>query len=330
MQAPVGFVELDFVAGRYTPEELVRASPGRRLVAAILDGLLQGPGLVLIYLGLYAAIFTFGLSLTLVPVGLVLLLPWFIWFVIVAPNGQTPGKQLLGEYILREDGSRAGGVYVWYREFFIKSVVFSFLSAITFGVLGILGPLWCLWDKNSQCLWDKLATTYVAYSPFGFKPATMNEMVTQGLPRRWPGAPGPAQQQPQIIINNNNNAQIGNNDNRHLNIRTTLPGHAGGRVGVIDRGHPLPDLSLSSGQALLIGRDAQASVVLSDPKASRRHAEITLEGSVWVVRDLGAMNPTRILSANGGEAVVGGATRRLEHGQLAIGDSVITLYPVGR
>lgn len=330
MQAPVGFVELDFVAGRYTPDELVLASPGRRLLAAIIDSLLVSPGLTLIYIGFVGALLTLGLSLTLVPVGAALLLPWFIWFIIVAPNGQTPGKQLLGEYILKGDGSRAGGWSVWSREFLIKGVVFNLLNSITLGIVGILGPLWCLWDKNRQCLWDKFATTYVAYSPFGFKPATMNEIVAQGLPRRSVTGSGTGQQGPQIIINNNNNAQIGNNDNRQLNIRSTLPGHAAGRVGVIDRGRPLPDVSLSSGQALLIGRDAQASVMLSDPKASRRHAEICLEGSVWVIRDLGAMNPTRILSANGAEAVVGGATRRLEHGQLAIGDSVITLYPVGR
>jgi hypothetical protein len=51
---------------------------------------------------------------------------------------------------------------------------------------------------------------------------------------------------------------------------------------------------------------------------------------MWLVRDLGAMNPTRVLSVRGGEQPIGSSSRRLEHGQLAIGDSIITLYPVGR
>jgi|GEM_PF-4591110 len=142
------------------------------------------------------------------------------------------------------------------------------------------------------------------------------------LQSAYQGAPAP------IVIHNHNNAQIGNNDNRRLAIQTIDA--RGARIGVIDRGHSLPDVAASPGMPLLIGRDSNASVVLSDPKASRRHVEILLEGTTWVVRDLGAMNPTRILASNGSEQAMGHTTRRLEHGQLAVGDSVITLYPVGR
>ena len=104
----------------------------------------------------------------------------------------------------------------------------------------------------------------------------------------------------------------------------------GARIGVIDRGHTLPDVAARPGQPLVVGRDSAATVMLSDPKASRRHVEILLEGTTWVVRDLGAMNPTRLLASNGAEQAIGHSTRRLEHGQLAVGDSIITLYPVGR
>lgn len=328
MQAPVAYVEVDFIAGRYRPEELVMAGPGRRLAGAIIDSLIQAPGLVLIVVGYVLAILTFGISLVLLPIGMVLLLPWFIWFVVVAPNGQTPGKQIVGEYIMKADGSRAGGWYVWLREFVIKGLLCGFLNVLTFGLFWLLAALWCLWDKNKQCLWDKFASTYVAHSPFGFKPLTMNEIVAQGLPRPAPAGHHAAAQLPQIIINNN--AQIGSNDNRRLDLRFSQPDRGAARIGVMDRGRTLPDIPVVSGQAIVVGRDSHASVVLSDPKASRRHAEIALDGSVWVVRDLGAMNPARLLSGNGAEVLVGSSPRRLEHGQLAIGDSIITLYPVGR
>ncbi|MCC7363901.1 MAG: FHA domain-containing protein [Dehalococcoidia bacterium] len=138
----------------------------------------------------------------------------------------------------------------------------------------------------------------------------------------------PAQQ---IIINNNNSAQnsaqVGNNDNRRVTYPAGSQG-SGARVGVIDCGRPLPDLPIRAGQALLAGRDAAASVRLSDPRASRRHVEIMLDGNGWIVRDLGSVNPTRILSPYG-EQEVAGTVRRVSHGQLAIGNSIITLYPPG-
>ncbi len=138
----------------YGPDELETASPGRRLGGYALDTALA---IVTLFIG------------------------WLIWFIVVAPRGQTPGKQLLGMYVMREDGSRAGGWYVWLREFVVEGLVFGVLvSGITGGLGWALGALWCLWDGERQCLWDKVTATYVAYSPQGFRPLTANEMREQG------------------------------------------------------------------------------------------------------------------------------------------------------
>lgn len=139
----------------YSPDQLVTASAGRRLGAAVLD------------------VFLFCITLCI---------GWFVWFCIAARNGQTPGKQLLGMYVLRDDGTRAGGWYIWLRELIVKGA-FSIASAFTVGLVWLIAAAWCLWDKDVQCLWDKLGSTYVAHSPRGFKPVTRKEQQRGLLPR---------------------------------------------------------------------------------------------------------------------------------------------------
>ena len=84
----------------YSPDELRTATVLRRLGGSALD------------------ILFFVLLLLTLTIG------WWIWFAIVAPGGQSPGKQLLGMYIVREDSSRAGGGYTWLREIVVKWVLF--------------------------------------------------------------------------------------------------------------------------------------------------------------------------------------------------------------
>ena len=138
----------------YGREELETATPGRRLGGYALDTLI---------------------------VIVTLLIGWIIWFAIVAQRGQTPGKQLLGMYIMREDGSRAGGWYTVLREVVVEGLLFGTLIAtLTSGLGWALSALWCTWDRERQCLWDKVASTYVAYSPNGFQPLTAQEMRFHG------------------------------------------------------------------------------------------------------------------------------------------------------
>ena len=92
---------------------------------------------------------------------------WLIWLAIVAPRSQTPAKQLLDMYILREDGTPATASRVWARELLVKVVIFSALGVITGGITSILDPLWILWDKDRQTLHDKMADTIVVRPRLG-------------------------------------------------------------------------------------------------------------------------------------------------------------------
>jgi hypothetical protein len=102
-----------------------------------------------------------------------------------------------------------------------------------------------------------------------------------------------------------------------------------GRVGVLDRGVARPDLRVRPGEVLVVGRDPGADIRLDDPQVSRRHATVAFEASTWVVSDLGATNPARILEPGGSARPIRGVPARLPYGQIALGESVITLYPVG-
>jgi uncharacterized RDD family membrane protein YckC len=133
----------------------VTASPGRRLGAYLLDALL--------------IILTLGIG-------------WLIWFIFTAMDGQTPAKKLLGLYIIKADATRAGGGYTWLREFLIKGLVTGLINLIACGVYSLVAGLWCTWDKDRQCLWDKMSGTFVAWSPSGYKPLTAGERVAAGMP----------------------------------------------------------------------------------------------------------------------------------------------------
>ena len=157
------------------PEQLQTATQGRRLAGYIVDSII--------------VVLTFGVG-------------WLVWLLLVAPRGQSPGKQLLGMYIIRADGSRAGGGYTWVRELIIKTLLFGAIFAILGAFTGGLGQLlwvipavWCVWDAERQCLWDKVASTYVAHSPEGLpaRPHVDAGAVHGGPP---PRAAAPPQRRP--------------------------------------------------------------------------------------------------------------------------------------
>ena len=104
---------------------------------------------------------------------------WFIWFAVVAPRGQTPGKTLLGMYVMRSDGTRGGGGYTWLREFVVKHLLvsggFALLGLLTIGlaeILWVVPAAWCIWDTNRRTGWDWIAGSYVGYAPTGLRPLT--------------------------------------------------------------------------------------------------------------------------------------------------------------
>ena len=107
---------------------------------------------------------------------------WLVWFLIIAGRGQTPGKQLLALRVVREDGRLASYGWMLLREIVVKFIIFV-APVLGLGVIGVvvggaagtafafLGyaitfifvPLWCVWDKNRQSLWDKAVRTLVIH-----------------------------------------------------------------------------------------------------------------------------------------------------------------------
>ena len=111
---------------------------------------------------------------------------WLIWFLIIAGRCQTPAKQLLSLRVVREDGRSASYGWMLLREIVAKLIIFV-VPILLLGVIGVvvggaagtafafLGyaitlivvPLWCVWDKNRQALWDKALRTLVVHDPEG-------------------------------------------------------------------------------------------------------------------------------------------------------------------
>jgi uncharacterized RDD family membrane protein YckC len=154
------------------------ADPARRLAARLLDVLVLLPVFALfLTVTLLIAAPHFGPLFPQIPANdpnTTLPTPGFLWvyvtvfgcalgtgFVMVAYEtvataryGRTLGKAWLKIRPIRVDGTTLG----WWRAFGRVAVywMFGFINWI-----GLIDPLWCLWDDTRQCLHDKVADTIV-------------------------------------------------------------------------------------------------------------------------------------------------------------------------
>ena len=87
-----------------------------------------------------------------VVLGLLLLLGYAVWALMLFARGTTPGKKLLGMRVVREDGRPAGFFIMLIREWIGKAI-----SSMVFS----LGFIWILIDRDKQGWHDKLVSTYV-------------------------------------------------------------------------------------------------------------------------------------------------------------------------
>jgi uncharacterized RDD family membrane protein YckC len=126
-----------------------------------------------------------------------LLIGWIIWWFIVAPKGQNPGKALVGLRVIKVDG----------RKMTTGSMFVRGLIGIVCGIIPFrLDDLWILWDRDAQTIHDKLAETVVVRAqgsekvvekgslgpvPAGYERPLFGPPVT--LPTSTPPAPDPAE-----------------------------------------------------------------------------------------------------------------------------------------
>jgi hypothetical protein len=89
-----------------------------------------------------------------------------------------------------------------------------------------------------------------------------------------------------------------------------------GELVLLEKGKPTKVFPLSK-ERVIIGRLGESDVVLSDPGASRRHAEVRRQDGEFVIADLGSTNGTMVNESSIGE-------RTLEEGdRITIGRTVL-------
>lgn len=144
------------------------ASYGQRVGAWALDfvGLVL-PFILLIATGLAWAtgflLIGFKLSGPVSAAVFIVMIGYAVWWLFALGRGQTPGKQIVGIRVIKDDGEPSGWGYMFLREFVIKFVLVGALSSPTSGAAWIVDSLWPLWDKEKkmQTLHDKLLGTLV-------------------------------------------------------------------------------------------------------------------------------------------------------------------------
>jgi serine/threonine-protein kinase len=80
---------------------------------------------------------------------------YFMWP--TATSGQTPGKKMLGIKVVDGNGAAPG----WGKAFLRYVIGFGLEAFLMYFLIGLLGWLWPLWDKNKQAWHDKIGSTYV-------------------------------------------------------------------------------------------------------------------------------------------------------------------------
>ena len=119
------------------PPGVTITSPGMRIVAYLVEGLLMT---VTLFIG------------------------WLIWAAMLADEGQTPAKKILGQRVVGATTLQPAG---FGTMLVLRGLVGGLVAAIGIGLtLGVL-LFMPFWDKRNQNLWDKVSGTLVVDDPNG-------------------------------------------------------------------------------------------------------------------------------------------------------------------
>ena len=88
---------------------------------------------------------------------------YIVWWLYALGRGQTPGKQIVGIRVIKDNGEPSEWTYTFLREFVVKFLLIGFLTQVTFGIAWLVDYLWPLWDRaeKMQTLHDKMLGTIV-------------------------------------------------------------------------------------------------------------------------------------------------------------------------
>ena len=76
-------------------------------------------------------------------------------------NGMTLGKQVVGQRVIKEDGTPVTLGFAALREVVVRWLLLGIVGSFFLGIPGLLDVLWPLWDEKNQTLHDKMVSTYV-------------------------------------------------------------------------------------------------------------------------------------------------------------------------
>ncbi len=133
---------------------LQSAAMGRRVLAAVLDGLIVAGACALFGFVFWklTAVQPPRLQIAEVFAGLLTLFWAAYQYLLIVYSGATPGLRLARLELARFDGSRAG------RKLRRWRVLASFLSAASLG----MGYAWVFLDEDALCWHDRITRTYLA------------------------------------------------------------------------------------------------------------------------------------------------------------------------
>lgn len=139
-------------------DEHILASPGTRLGAVLLDGLVYLIGVIpfVVMAGLSGGggDEVFAMLALIAPLVILVCVQWYL----IATTGQTIGKRMLGIKIIKETGEDVD---------FVSGVIMRAWIPGAIGAIPLVGPIFNLVDPlmifgdGHQCLHDRIASTKV-------------------------------------------------------------------------------------------------------------------------------------------------------------------------
>jgi uncharacterized RDD family membrane protein YckC len=145
------------------------ASWGSRVGARLLDGLaflialavLVAPGVVVLVVGSDVA------GVVLLILGGFAYLALYVFYGAYfmqrqgERNGQTPGKQLVGIRVVRDNGQAYDLGSGLLREFVVKELLFGWVGSWFAGIPWLVDVLWPLWEDENRALHDLMVKSHV-------------------------------------------------------------------------------------------------------------------------------------------------------------------------
>lgn len=87
---------------------------------------------------------------------------WLIWAAMIASNGQTPAKKLLGIRVITANRIEPAS---FAKMFWVRGILAGLVASIAFSfTLGVL-IFMPFWDKRNQTIYEKVSGTYVVDDP---------------------------------------------------------------------------------------------------------------------------------------------------------------------